>query len=114
MKNERRPDGYWRVLARKLRKNRVATAAFFVIIGIFAVAAVADFIANDKPLVMSYKGKIYFPVLKDYAVRIGLSRWDRSFQNVVFNYFFNTTATTDNYTLSLHAARFLAGRAQPP
>jgi peptide/nickel transport system permease protein len=97
MKNERRPDGYWRILARQLRKNRVATAAFVVIIGIFAIAAVADFIANDKPLVMSYKGKIYFPVLKDYAVRLGLSRWDGSFQNVVFKEFTGTNFTKDDW-----------------
>jgi microcin C transport system permease protein len=97
MKNERQPEGYWRIVARQFRKNRLATGAFAVIIGVFAIAAAADFIANDKPLVMRYRGEIYFPVLKDYTVRLGLSQWDKSFQNVVFKEFTSANFSKDDW-----------------
>jgi peptide/nickel transport system permease protein len=97
MKNERRPEGYWRIVARQFRKNRIATGAFAVIIGVFAIAAAADFIANDKPLVMRYRGEIYFPVLKDYAVQLGFSQWDKSFQNVVFKEFTSANFSNDDW-----------------
>jgi peptide/nickel transport system permease protein len=87
MNNERRPDGYWRIVARQFRRNRIAMAAFIVIVGVFVIAAAADFIANDKPLVMRYRGQLSFPVLKDYAVRLGISRWDSTLQNVLFKDF---------------------------
>jgi peptide/nickel transport system permease protein len=81
------PEGYWHVLALQFRKNRIAMAGFAVILALFAVAIGADFIANDKPLVMNYQGQIYFPVLKDYAVWLGMSRWEPRFQNVSFKEF---------------------------
>jgi peptide/nickel transport system permease protein len=87
MENERRPEGYWHVLAQQFRKNRIAMAGLAVILAFFAIAAAADVIANDKPLVMKYQGKFYFPALKDYAVRLGVSRWDPQFQNVSFKQF---------------------------
>jgi peptide/nickel transport system permease protein len=87
MKNERRSERPRQILANKFRNNRVALPAIAGIVALFAIALAADVIANDKPLVMKYEGKIYFPVLKDYAVRLGISRWDPHFQNVVFKDF---------------------------
>jgi peptide/nickel transport system permease protein len=84
MKNEQRPEGYWRALSRQFRRNRIAVAGLLIIILLFAVAAAADFIANDKPLVMKYEGTVYFPVLKDYAVWLGISQWPSRFQNIQF------------------------------
>ena len=51
------------------------------------MALLADFIANDKPLLMSYQGRLYSPVSKVYAVGLGLSRWEAQFQNVKFKEF---------------------------
>jgi len=97
MNNELRPDGYWRIVARQFRKNRVAMSAVVVILGVIAIALAADFIANDKPLVMRYKGQLYFPVLKDYAVRLGISRWDSGLQNILFKEFARTSFTKDDW-----------------
>ncbi|MBX7045729.1 MAG: ABC transporter permease [Ignavibacteria bacterium] len=44
---------------------------FFVLIAIFA-----DFLAYQKPIYTSYNGQTYFPILKDYAVGLGISKWD--------------------------------------
>src|SRR5437016_10606784 len=87
MKRAQRPEGYWQIVSRRFRNNRVATAGLIVVLLLFMLAASADFIANDKPLVMSYRSEIYFPVLKDYAAWLGVSRWEAPFQNVSFKDF---------------------------
>jgi peptide/nickel transport system permease protein len=86
-----RPEGYWHIVVRQFRRSRIAVAGLLILIVFFAVAATADFIANDKPLVMKYHGEFYFPALKDYAVWLGMSRWEREFQNVRFKQFTRTS-----------------------
>jgi peptide/nickel transport system permease protein len=46
------------------------------------MALTADFVANDKPLYCSYKGNSYFPVFKEYAVGLGLAKWEGEFLNI--------------------------------
>jgi len=87
MKNERSSEGYWRILMRQFRRSRASLAALGIILVFFGIAAAADLIANDKPIIMKYRGEIFFPVLKDYAVRLGISRWQSQFQNVTFKEF---------------------------
>jgi peptide/nickel transport system permease protein len=69
------------------RKNRIAVLGLIFVLSFFVIAGLADFIANDKPLVMKYQGRTYFPVLKDYAVWLGISRWEPQFQNISFKDF---------------------------
>jgi peptide/nickel transport system permease protein len=97
MKHGRQSEGYWHAVARQFRKNGVAVAALVVILGLFLLAALADFVANDKPLVMKYRGEIHFPVLKDYAVWMGIRRWDPQFQNIVFREFVQTNFTNADW-----------------
>src|SRR5262249_3321897 len=51
---------------------------------LFVVAVFADFIANDKPLILHYGGRAFSPVLKDFAVWLGLEHWEPEFQNISF------------------------------
>jgi peptide/nickel transport system permease protein len=90
MTTERQPEGNWRIVAREFRKDKVAVAGLAVILVLFIVATTADFVANDKPLMMRYGGKIYFPVIKDYAVWLGFSQWETQFQNIEFKEFART------------------------
>src|SRR4029077_6766664 len=71
----------------RFRKNKAAALGLVLVVGLFIVAVVADFIASDKPLVMNFQGQIYSPVLKDYAVWLHLSRWQRQFQNISYKEF---------------------------
>ena len=87
MKAARGAEGYWHIVSRRLMQNRVAVVGLVVVFFLFVVAALADCIANDKPLVMKYRNTLYFPVAKDYAVWLGLSRWVAPFQNVSFKDF---------------------------
>jgi len=82
-----RPESYWHIVARQFRKNRIAVFGLIIVLCLFVVAALADFIANDKPLVMKYQNRIYFPVVKDYASWLGISRWLPPFQNISFKDF---------------------------
>ncbi|MSP51705.1 MAG: ABC transporter permease [Alphaproteobacteria bacterium] len=54
---------------RRLRNfvaNRRGFWSLWIFVALFVVAAPAEFIANDKPLIVSYDGAIYFPALKSY------------------------------------------------
>jgi peptide/nickel transport system permease protein len=99
MKNEPRSEGYWRMVARRFSKSRVATTALVVIVIFFTVAALADLIANDKPLIMSYEGVIHFPALKEYAVWAGLSEWPPRFQNISFKEFAAAQFSEDDWAV---------------
>src|SRR2546430_16732874 len=87
MKTAQRPEGYWQIVSRHFLRNRVAVAGLAIVLFLFIIAALADFLANDKPLVMKYQNRIYFPVAKDYAAWSGISRWEPPFQNVSFKEF---------------------------
>ncbi len=46
-------------------RRGVWSLAIFLLL--FALTAPAEFVANDRPLVLQYRGHWYFPVLSDYA-----------------------------------------------
>jgi peptide/nickel transport system permease protein len=87
MKTALQSEGYWPLVARQFRNNHVAVLGLIVVFFLVVIAALADFIANDKPLVMRYRHSFYFPVLKQYSVSLGVSRWQPEFQNISFKEF---------------------------
>jgi peptide/nickel transport system permease protein len=87
MKNppaERLGKSYRAIVSAQFRKNTVAVCGLIVVLTLFLIALTADFIANDKPLLMKYNGRLYSPVLKEYAVWLHLSQWQPEFQNISF------------------------------
>jgi len=50
----------------QFRQNKRGYYAFFIFIAIFLLTLSAEFIANDRPLLVKYKDSIYFPVFKSY------------------------------------------------
>ncbi len=48
------------------KSNKRGYWSLRILLVLFVVTGLAEFIANDRPLVASYKGEILFPVLKDY------------------------------------------------
>ncbi len=55
---------------RRLALFRANTRGFWslwIFLALFALSLCAEVIANDKPIVMSYKGDLYFPVFKVYS-----------------------------------------------
>jgi len=49
------------------RANRRGWVSLWIFLAMFAVALFAEAVANDRPLVVRYDGKWFFPVLFDYA-----------------------------------------------
>lgn len=49
------------------KSNKRARISAFLFCLIMFLSFFAEFIANDRPLVLSYKGSLYFPVFKTYA-----------------------------------------------
>lgn len=51
---------------RKFRANRRGFYAFIIFCFVFFLSLGAEFIANDKPLVIRYEGRWYFPIVETY------------------------------------------------
>ena len=56
--NRRRLDNF--------RRHRRGAWSLVIFLILFVASLFAEFIANDRPLIASYKGEILFPVLVDY------------------------------------------------
>jgi microcin C transport system permease protein len=50
----------------RFKAHKLGYRSFLLFAGLFLVSLFAEFIANDRPLMISYKGEILFPVLVDY------------------------------------------------
>ncbi|AJD39572.1 oligopeptide ABC transporter permease protein [Rhizobium gallicum bv. gallicum R602sp] len=51
---------------RNFKANRRGYWSFWLFMALFVLTLFSEFIANDKPIIASYKGEILFPVLVDY------------------------------------------------
>ncbi len=57
----------WRKRFHAFQKNRRAVTAFIIFAGIFILSLFSEFLANDQPLIVKYKGEFYFPVFREYS-----------------------------------------------
>ena len=79
-----RSEGYARLVWRQFRRNRRAMASLYGIFALVLVAVFADFIANEKPYVVTIDGRTYAPILVDYAVATGVMQMPDALRNVDF------------------------------
>jgi peptide/nickel transport system permease protein len=77
-------SGFWSGVWKQFRRNRIALAGFYAVGFLLALALCADFIANDKPYYLSYRGNTYFPILRSYLVAAGFGQWPPELLNVDF------------------------------
>ena len=47
--------------------NRRAVVSFILFFLLLGISLFAELLANDKPLLLSYKGDLYFPLINDYT-----------------------------------------------
>jgi peptide/nickel transport system permease protein len=78
------PGGLWSDVWKRFRRDRIALYGFYVVGLLLAAALFADFIANDKPYYLSYKGNSYFPIFRSYLVGARIGQWPAELQNVDF------------------------------
>ena len=68
-------ESFWQLTWKEFRKNRPALYSLYML-GLMAMMAIgADLIAGNKPYYMVYNGETYFPVLRQYAVYVGIADW---------------------------------------
>lgn len=51
---------------RNFRRNRRGFYSLWIFLALFALTLPAEYLANDKPLLVKYEGSFYFPALKSY------------------------------------------------
>ena len=51
---------------RRFRQNRLGYVSLMVFASLFLLSLFAEELSNDRPLVISYQGSLYFPLLHDY------------------------------------------------
>ena len=56
----------WHTRWRVFRRHRLACWSLYIFLCIFTISLFAECVANDRPLIMSYQGNLYFPVFVDY------------------------------------------------
>jgi peptide/nickel transport system permease protein len=74
-------QSFWANVKKEFRKNKLAVFSLRFILFLTFIAITADFIANEKPFACGYKGNTYFPILKSYAVDIGIAKWPEDLKN---------------------------------
>ena len=68
-----RRQGYWRLVWRQFRKNRLAVAGLCLIVFLFVVAIGAPFIAHERPIYLVRDGETYwFPNIFEYPELIAI------------------------------------------
>jgi microcin C transport system permease protein len=54
----------------RFKNSRMGYTSLWIFMILFGLSICAELIANDKPLVVSYQGKIYFPIVKTQPERV--------------------------------------------
>ncbi len=80
----KRKSSYFALVVRQFKRNKLAMVGFWTVIALIVIALTADFIANDRPLLIKYDGKLYSPVAQGFFVDMGLARWPAEFRNKKF------------------------------
>jgi peptide/nickel transport system permease protein len=69
---------------RAFRATPRAIVSFWIVVALAVLALSADFIANDKPYYIRVDGVSYFPIVRSYAVGMGLAGWPEALRNADF------------------------------
>jgi len=70
-----RPQTYLARVWAELRTQKRAVWGLRIVVTLALVALFADFIASNKPIFLQLESGSYFPLFRDYAVRLGLMQW---------------------------------------
>ncbi len=82
MSKKENNQSYWQIVKRQFKKNKPAVWSLRFIVVIASIALLADFLANDKPLMCKYQGKVFFPIFREYLVDVGAS-WPEELNGII-------------------------------
>jgi peptide/nickel transport system permease protein len=63
---KRRSEGYWAITWRQFKQRRLAMSGLILVVIVIVVATVAPLLANDRPILMRYEDRYYFPAIIDH------------------------------------------------
>ena len=66
---------YWSYVKRQFRSNKRAVFSARIVLFFAFIAVFADFLANEKPLAFKDAEGWHFPIVKEYGVKLGVSKW---------------------------------------
>ncbi|MEZ5690056.1 MAG: ABC transporter permease [Rickettsiales bacterium] len=52
------------------KANKRGFISFWIFLFLFVITLCAELVANDKPIIVKYKGEFYFPVFKTYSDKV--------------------------------------------
>ena len=83
--------GYWKGVWIEFKKDKLSVIALILVLSLFLIAILDDFIAGSKPIIMNYNGKLYTPALLNHKDLAGLdlSDTDNIKENSSFKKFWN-------------------------
>ncbi len=68
-------ESYGAFVKRQFKKNRMGLWSLYFVLVMSVIALMADFLANDKPLMAQYKGEVVLPIFREYSTQLGLMEW---------------------------------------
>lgn len=71
---------FWKSFKKRFKQNKLGVYSLRVLYFLIGIALLADFLANEKPIVCKYKGEIFFPVFRSYLVELG-GKWPEKLLN---------------------------------
>lgn len=80
--NRERSQSFGALVWRQFVRNRRALASLYAVIVLALLALLADFLANEKPYLVTVNGKTYSPILIDYGTRLGIARWPEDLRDL--------------------------------
>lgn len=75
-------NSFLKNVKKQFSKNRLGIYSLRFLYFFILISLLADFLANEKPLIAKYQGGFYFPAFHSYAVDLGIAQWQKEFQNV--------------------------------
>jgi len=84
--SEQTSRSYFSIVKQQFQRNRLAVFSLHVIYVLMFIFIFADLLANDKPIVMRYQDKTYFPVFREYGVKVLGLRWQETFKAQNFKF----------------------------
>jgi peptide/nickel transport system permease protein len=65
--SRRRSAGFWRIVWRRFRRNKFAMAGLVLVGGLFVLSYLTPVFANNKPVIMRWNDRLYFPAVAEMA-----------------------------------------------
>lgn len=82
MQAENLKQDYWSYVQRQFKKNKRAVFSAWMVFILMLIAIFADFIANEKPLAFKDAEGWHYPIVKEYGVSLGWTKWPAKWSNI--------------------------------